>query len=56
MPFIEIDMDKYPRRQHSAYFKAMPYPYAERLPVTVLVHHALVDGVHIAAFYQNLGE
>ena len=25
-----------------------------RLPVTLLVHHALVDGVHIAAFYASL--
>lgn len=24
------------------------------LPVTLLAHHALVDGVHIAAFYRNL--
>lgn len=24
------------------------------LPVTLLVHHALADGVHIAAFYRNL--
>ena len=24
------------------------------LPVTVLAHHALVDGIHIAKFYQNL--
>ncbi len=24
------------------------------LPVSVLVHHALADGVHIAAFYHNL--
>ena len=24
------------------------------MPVSVLVHHALVDGVHIAAFYNNL--
>ena len=26
------------------------------LPVTVLAHHALVDGIHIARFYQNLQE
>ena len=25
-----------------------------QMPVTVLVHHALVDGIHIAQFYQNL--
>ena len=24
------------------------------LPVTLLAHHALVDGVHIAAFYDAL--
>ena len=24
------------------------------LPVTLLAHHALVDGLHIARFYQNL--
>ncbi len=24
------------------------------IPVTVLVHHALVDGIHIAAFYKTL--
>ena len=24
------------------------------MPVSVLVHHALVDGIHIAAFYENL--
>lgn len=26
----------------------------EQLPVTLLAHHALVDGIHIAQFYQNL--
>ena len=26
----------------------------EQLPVTVLAHHGLVDGIHIAQFYQNL--
>ncbi|MGN1344941.1 MAG: CatA-like O-acetyltransferase [Traorella sp.] len=26
----------------------------EQLPVTILVHHALVDGIHIAHFYENL--
>ena len=26
------------------------------LPVTVLVHHALADGSHIALFYRNLKE
>jgi len=26
------------------------------MPVSVLVHHALVDGVHIAQFYRNLEE
>jgi len=26
------------------------------LPVTLLCHHALVDGAHIAAFYSNLDE
>ena len=26
------------------------------LPVTLLAHHALVDGIHIARFYQNLAE
>lgn len=25
-----------------------------QLPVTLLAHHALVDGIHIAMFYQNL--
>ena len=24
------------------------------MPVSVLVHHALVDGIQIARFYQNL--
>ena len=24
------------------------------LPVTLLAHHALVDGVHIARFYEQL--
>ena len=24
------------------------------LPVTLLAHHALVDGIHIARFYENL--
>lgn len=28
----------------------------EQLPVTILVHHALVDGIHIARFYENLGK
>ena len=26
----------------------------KQLPVTLLAHHALVDGIHIAMFYQNL--
>lgn len=26
----------------------------EQLPVTILAHHGLVDGIHIAQFYQNL--
>ena len=26
----------------------------KQLPVTVLVHHGLVDGIHLARFYQNL--
>ena len=26
------------------------------IPVTVLCHHALVDGIHIAKFYERLGE
>ena len=26
------------------------------LPVSVLCHHALVDGIHLSAFYQNLDE
>lgn len=28
----------------------------EQLPVTILAHHALVDGIHIARFYENLGK
>ena len=28
----------------------------EMLPVTVLVHHGLVDGIHIARFYENLNK
>ena len=24
------------------------------MPVSILVHHALVDGIHLAAFYQNI--
>jgi chloramphenicol O-acetyltransferase len=24
------------------------------LPVTLLAHHALVDGIHLAQFYKNL--
>lgn len=28
----------------------------KQLPVTVLAHHGLVDGIHIARFYQNLEE
>lgn len=30
------------------------YNGKEQLPVTVLAHHGLVDGIHIAQFYQNL--
>lgn len=26
----------------------------KQLPVTVLVHHGLMDGIHIAQFYQSL--
>lgn len=25
------------------------------LPVTLTVHHALADGLHISRFYENLG-
>lgn len=28
----------------------------KQLPVTILAHHGLVDGIHIAQFYQNLEE
>ena len=28
----------------------------KQLPVTLLVHHGLADGIHIARFYQNLEE
>ena len=27
---------------------------AATMPVTLLAHHALVDGIHIARFYENL--
>ena len=30
------------------------YRGKKQLPVTLLAHHALVDGIHIAMFYQNL--
>ena len=30
------------------------YQGRKQLPVTLLAHHALVDGIHIAMFYQNL--
>ena len=30
------------------------YRGKKQLPVTILAHHALVDGIHIAMFYQNL--
>lgn len=30
------------------------YQGRKQLPVTVLAHHGLVDGIHIAQFYQNL--
>ena len=30
------------------------YGGKEQLPVTLLVHHGLVDGIHIARFYENL--
>lgn len=30
------------------------YRHRLQLPVTLLVHHALADGIHIAMFYQNL--
>ena len=26
----------------------------EQLPVTLLAHHGLVDGIHIARFFENL--
>ena len=26
----------------------------DQMPVTVLVHHGLADGIHIAQFYQNI--
>lgn len=30
------------------------YRGRKQLPVTILAHHGLVDGIHIAQFYQNL--
>lgn len=32
------------------------YHGRKQLPVTILAHHGLVDGIHIAKFYQNLEE
>ena len=30
------------------------YAGRDQLPVTILAHHGLVDGIHIARFYENL--
>ena len=30
------------------------YKGRKQLPVTILAHHALVDGIHIAQFYENI--
>ena len=27
-----------------------------KLPLSILAHHALVDGIHIARFYENINE
>lgn len=32
------------------------YDGRDQLPVTLLAHHGLVDGLHIARFYENLGK
>ena len=39
----------------STWGKFQKDPYGrEQLPVTILAHHGLVDGIHIARFYENL--
>ena len=50
---VPTPADSNPRITWGKYFYE-----GERLmiPVTVLCHHALVDGIHIAKFYERLGE
>lgn len=50
---VPIPADSNPRITWGKYFAQ-----GDRvlLPVSVLCHHALVDGMHIAAFYQSLDE
>ena len=48
---VPIPADSNPRITWGKYFEETGRVF---IPVTVLCHHALVDGVHISRFYNNL--
>ncbi|SDG78022.1 CatA-like O-acetyltransferase [Marvinbryantia formatexigens] len=50
---VPVPADSNPRITWGKYFSSEGRTL---LPVTVLCHHALVDGIHLAAFYEKLQE
>lgn len=48
---VPIPADSNPRITWGKYFEESGRVF---IPVTVLCHHALVDGVHISRFYDHL--
>lgn len=48
---VPMPADSHPRISWGKYFTQEGRVL---LPLSVLCHHALVDGIHIAAFYQAL--
>lgn len=52
MNYRTIDMKSYPRISWGRY--EADHRGRLMLPVTLLAHHALVDGLQLAKFYQNL--
>ncbi len=50
---VPMPADSHPRITWGKYFVQEGRTL---LPVSVLCHHALVDGIHIAAFYEKLEE
>ncbi len=50
---VPLPADSNPRITWGKYFRQDGEQW---IPVTALCHHGLVDGLHIAGFYQNLEE